>query len=198
MNSQVTRKGFTTVELVIVIAVIAILATVLIPTFSNLIGKANKSATLSDANALYQGWLVENAANLKSDTVLALVVGESGAEVVYLFENNKLNKEPATPCALPCNTIVIYENDAVSLPTGFTLDPHTNAGDKDALCTACGTEHIHSFVGTGGTCACETEHEHKFNGEACPSCICGKVCEHPEYITGEDMKVCKLCGLCIA
>ena len=37
------RKGFTIVELVIVIAVIAILAAVLIPTFSNLVKKANIS-----------------------------------------------------------------------------------------------------------------------------------------------------------
>ena len=37
------KKGFTIVELVIVIAVIAILAAVLIPTFSNLIKKANIS-----------------------------------------------------------------------------------------------------------------------------------------------------------
>ena len=39
-----SRKGFTIVELVIVIAVIAILAAVLIPTFSSLIQKANLSA----------------------------------------------------------------------------------------------------------------------------------------------------------
>ena len=38
------RKGFTIVELVIVIAVIAILAAVLIPTFTNLVKKANLSA----------------------------------------------------------------------------------------------------------------------------------------------------------
>ena len=38
------KKGFTIVELVIVIAVIAILAAVLIPTFSNVIKKANMSA----------------------------------------------------------------------------------------------------------------------------------------------------------
>ena len=38
------KKGFTIVELVIVIAVIAILAAVLIPTFSSLIAKANLSA----------------------------------------------------------------------------------------------------------------------------------------------------------
>ena len=37
------KKGFTVVELVIVIAVIAILVSVLIPTFSTLIGKANVS-----------------------------------------------------------------------------------------------------------------------------------------------------------
>ena len=37
------KKGFTVVELVIVIAVIAILAAVLIPTFAGLIQKANES-----------------------------------------------------------------------------------------------------------------------------------------------------------
>ena len=39
-----TKKGFTIVELIIVIAVIAVLAAVLIPTFSNLIQKANEAA----------------------------------------------------------------------------------------------------------------------------------------------------------
>ena len=42
INSK--KKGFTIVELVIVIAVVAILAAVLIPTFSNLVKKANLSA----------------------------------------------------------------------------------------------------------------------------------------------------------
>ena len=37
------KKGFTIVELVIVIAIIAILAAVLIPTFASLIQKANES-----------------------------------------------------------------------------------------------------------------------------------------------------------
>ena len=40
------KKGFTIVELVIVVAVIAILAAVLIPTFSNLIKKANQSSDI--------------------------------------------------------------------------------------------------------------------------------------------------------
>jgi len=51
------RKGFTTTELVIVIAVIAILAAVLIPTFSNLIEKANNSADLQEARNAYSEYL---------------------------------------------------------------------------------------------------------------------------------------------
>ena len=42
------RKGFTTVELVIVIAVIAVLAAVLIPTFASLIRKAEESVYLQE------------------------------------------------------------------------------------------------------------------------------------------------------
>ncbi len=45
------KKGFTIVELVIVIAVIAILAAVLIPTFSSVIENANKSAAVQEAKA---------------------------------------------------------------------------------------------------------------------------------------------------
>ena len=44
MIKRNNKKGFTIVELVIVIAVIAILAAVLIPTFAGIINKANQSA----------------------------------------------------------------------------------------------------------------------------------------------------------
>lgn len=46
MSLKVLKKGFTIVELVIVIAVIAILAGVLIPTFSNLVEKANETVDM--------------------------------------------------------------------------------------------------------------------------------------------------------
>lgn len=48
------KKGFTIVELVIVIAVIAILAAVLIPTFSSVIEKSKKSAASQKANNALQ------------------------------------------------------------------------------------------------------------------------------------------------
>ena len=51
---KMNKKGFTIVELVIVIAVIAILAAVMIPTFSGIIDKANESAAKQQYMAAYK------------------------------------------------------------------------------------------------------------------------------------------------
>lgn len=51
---KMNKKGFTIVELTIVIAVIAILAAVLIPTFSGIVKKANQSAVQQEAAAIYK------------------------------------------------------------------------------------------------------------------------------------------------
>lgn len=59
------KRGFTIVELVIVIAVIAILAAVLIPTFSNVIQKANNSKALQ---AVRNAWTAE-LAEKKADEI---------------------------------------------------------------------------------------------------------------------------------
>ena len=50
---KMNNKGFTIVELVIVIAVIAILAAVMIPTFSGVVEKANTSAAIQKAKAIH-------------------------------------------------------------------------------------------------------------------------------------------------
>lgn len=55
------KKGFTIVELVIVIAVIAILAAVLIPTFTNVIDKANESKDMQAARIAYENYLADYA-----------------------------------------------------------------------------------------------------------------------------------------
>ena len=59
------RKGFTIVELVIVIAVIAILAAVLIPTFSSLIQKANLSADEQAVRSMNTALMADEAINGK-------------------------------------------------------------------------------------------------------------------------------------
>lgn len=56
---KMNKKGFTIVELVIVIAVIAILAAVLIPTFSGIVDKANKSKSLQEVRNAYTVYMSE-------------------------------------------------------------------------------------------------------------------------------------------
>lgn len=51
---KLNKKGFTIVELVIVIAVIAILAGVMIPTFGSVIEKANQSKAYQQVAAGYK------------------------------------------------------------------------------------------------------------------------------------------------
>ena len=62
------RKGFTIVELVIVIAVIAILAGVLIPTFAGITKKAKESKALQEAQNAYKEAYAEAIADGKIDT----------------------------------------------------------------------------------------------------------------------------------
>ena len=57
------KKGFTIVELVVVVAVIAILAAVLIPTFSGIIRKANISSDTVLAKNLNNALAIENVEN---------------------------------------------------------------------------------------------------------------------------------------
>ncbi len=66
---KANKKGFTIVELVIVIAVIAILAAVLIPTFASVTERAKESKAMQQARIAYENYLAENAdkADLKKD-----------------------------------------------------------------------------------------------------------------------------------
>jgi len=89
MNKKNTRKGFTIVELVIVIAVIAILATVLVPTFGNIITKANNSKALQAARNELTNYMIEVGAAAADDLIIkgdtdkyfAVVNGEMDEEV---------------------------------------------------------------------------------------------------------------------
>lgn len=65
---KTNRKGFTITELVIVIVVIAILAAVLIPTFSSLIKKANVSADTQLAKNLNTALTMAEASGEKIET----------------------------------------------------------------------------------------------------------------------------------
>ena len=59
MKLRRSKKGFTIVELVIVVGVIGILSAVLIPTFVNLTENAKKNATLLEVRDAYAAYVAE-------------------------------------------------------------------------------------------------------------------------------------------
>ena len=102
MKKTNTKKGFTIIELVIVIAVIGILAAVLIPTFSGVIEKANESAAMQAARNEYEVFLAEHAAEMTGEEHLVIVNGDYQFEVV----DGQFN-------ATPLETKVEIDNNAI-------------------------------------------------------------------------------------
>ena len=85
------KKGFTIVELVIVIAVIAILSAVLIPTFSGITEKAQKSAAQQVARNVYTEVQAEDLYNdgLQNGTFASGVNVQSiNANATYSVDTN--------------------------------------------------------------------------------------------------------------
>ncbi|MBQ7445772.1 MAG: prepilin-type N-terminal cleavage/methylation domain-containing protein [Clostridia bacterium] len=88
---KLNKKGFTIVELVIVIAVIAILAAVLIPTFAKVIEKANDSAALQAARNEFTSYLAGIEAKNVSGTVEGNYLVEVDANHYFVILKGELD-----------------------------------------------------------------------------------------------------------
>ena len=93
------KKGFTIVELVIVIAVIAILSAVLIPTFSGVAKKANESAALQSATSALTVVLTEEDGELDADYTYYFKATQNGDAYWFEVKDNKLEKVKAPTLA---------------------------------------------------------------------------------------------------
>lgn len=88
------KKGFTIVELVIVIAVIAILAAVLIPNLSRLVTKADKSAAMQEAKAAMDNDLINaegDLANMENYVVSSSDATDLKDKQVYIVNTYSAN-----------------------------------------------------------------------------------------------------------
>ena len=89
MKQTNKKKGFTIVELVIVIAVIGILSAVLIPTFSGLVNKAKETALqegLANAYTAYAADEHTDGSTLKAKDEIYFSDTEDHTTTVYKFD----------------------------------------------------------------------------------------------------------------
>ena len=120
MQTKKTKRGFTITELVIVIAVIAILAAVLIPTFSNVINRANESAAMQEARSEWSNFQVEVATNTpeKNDYLIA------SGEYYFIVEDGQFNEE-ALAEGVSNTSLPAGYSAAVEIQNGTEIDVGT-------------------------------------------------------------------------
>ena len=85
---KLNKKGFTIVELVIVIAVIAILAAVLIPTFAGVVADAQKTAIAQEAANVYKQYAfnVAKTGDVEDEVYIILNEGKDDEIVVRVAQ----------------------------------------------------------------------------------------------------------------
>ena len=112
------KKGFTIIELVIVIAVIAILAAVLIPTFTTVIGKSHQSNAVSRAKSAYTEIIASKNGGSPSDF--------NASFKVQVLQNGKVYEIPIKADG-QLNVDAVEETNAAALgtsklPTGYPAE----------------------------------------------------------------------------
>ncbi len=168
------RKGFTIVELVIVIAVIGILAGVLIPTFSSITKNANESAALQQAKSGLQSILPLTGGTLPEGTVFAVNNDDNGdVEYKFIYEGQKLSTTELTePTPVQQGTnysgskyVVYISSESITAEGGLTNEAiemfndlfGTNATSFTLDSVASSHYTVTLVAGTEGTPAVGTE-----------------------------------------
>ncbi len=128
------RKGFTITELVIVIAVIAILAAVLIPTFSSIITKSKTSSAMQEARNTFTEYMSE------VDAQPADVVYVQGGDMFFKFNKGQIDEENPLEDLDDVTTGLKVTKNGNDIVTECLATAH----DNDAECTSCNNQYVAS------------------------------------------------------
>lgn len=118
------KKAFTITELVIVIAVIAILAAVLIPTFTTVVDKANESAAMQEARSEFENFNVEVLTSESGVKDFVIEYKKDSSNSYYFVVTN--GQFDPTPVKLDADT-----PDASTNQIKVGGDTYTKLGDPD-------------------------------------------------------------------
>ena len=146
---KMNKKGFTIVELVIVIAVIAILAAVMIPTFSGIVDKAKNSAALQEVKNAYTATITEelstsDAADDKiSEKTTAFNVKAGTGKIVKITAKGEVKETTET------NVDYTVEN-------GLIVCVNHDWSNNGTTCTCSGCSAKHSLTDADSDSKCDT------------------------------------------
>ena len=115
------KKAFTITELVIVIAVIAILAAVLIPTFTTVVNNANESAAMQETKSEWTNCSAEIVTTVNASDMNYLIVHKGYAFIIF---NGNLDVDPVMENATGAVTNVEYNGTTYTATSiyGFNED----------------------------------------------------------------------------
>ena len=94
MKKLTNKKGFTLMEMLIVVAIIAVLVAIAIPVFNGALTKSKEAADVANVRALYAEWQVGILTENKDipTTVDAFLQGPDNGEKTTLNYTNKFTK----------------------------------------------------------------------------------------------------------
>ena len=120
MNLRQNQKGFTIVELLIVVVVIAILAAISIVAYTGITNRANRSAAMEAANSVRSVAVAYNGANGGYPTSKALFVS-GGTDAIAKLPSDITFKATAPVAADDPKTVMVVRHPGTGTITGFTI-----------------------------------------------------------------------------